>query len=178
MCYFINIGLPKGPDIIMLNQLPDQLSYFQSNNKCFIDALPNNYSSYYIIMEFCSCGLFDPEYGSDSDTELNYSQRQKKKYQKKGWSEHKINRALEDINKNKTENQYFKYIHGLDKDLWDWLVMYKYEYRKQSFYLHIREYRGDQNKVKFDNSKSSSFKIGYIKENFKIPENKIVQINV
>lgn len=111
MCYFLEIGLPKDPNVVRFvrNSLR-MLAVIKRTGIGLAGKLPSNYAAYLIgIPEGCSCCLAGHYFEQEDDDQEQASARKAaklemhmlEKYRRKGWSEEKIKRALADKRKAK-----------------------------------------------------------------------------
>jgi hypothetical protein len=103
MCYFINVGLPQKAKQRWIEKLPRNL-YASAGRYEKLSELRNDFSVVTITNGMCSCDLFNRK--SDED--------EFKKGKKKGWSENKIARAIENSRKAAIQN-------NLNPDFRRWL---------------------------------------------------------
>lgn len=66
----------------------------QTENQCLLKALPSGFHARLILLGMCSCGLYIPPPKNEPRDEIA---RHLKKYKRQGWSESKIQRAIEQI---------------------------------------------------------------------------------
>lgn len=114
MCYFLEIGLPKDPNVMrFVRGSLMMLSVVKRTGIGLVGKLPSNYVAYLIgIHEGCSCCLAGHYFEQGDDDQEQKSARKAakiemhmlEKYRRKGWSEEKIKRALAD--KRKAENRH------------------------------------------------------------------------
>ena len=138
MCYFINIGFPKTNLKQIFEIFPRGIKYIPSENKYFIDLLPDDYASYYIIRDGCSCGLY---HNSEEENENMDFVKLRNKYKKRGWNSSKIERAINDIKTTNDKRPAFQSKYGLDLKLAEWLDRI-YKTGKFETYIHIQYYHG------------------------------------
>ncbi len=68
-----------------------------NNNQTLAKAIPRGYTWLWITLKYvCVCGLFDPKIDLEKDFEEKLAKAQRK-YKKRGWTETKVNRAVDEI---------------------------------------------------------------------------------
>lgn len=89
MCHFLTLSVPGAavPDVPPTSQ--GALSFHRHDNPSVTKHAPAGWTSFTVTKGGCSCGLYRSGRGDDRE-------RQAEKYRKKGWSEAKIRRALDD----------------------------------------------------------------------------------
>ena len=93
MCYFITVSIPDSGVEILKSEMPRELHLIETSNPSITPHIPENYISYVVTTDGCSCDLFSEESGDDEITKrINKLQR---KYKRKGWSDSKIKRAID-----------------------------------------------------------------------------------
>ena len=94
MCYFITIGVPTKHYELVREKLSKNYEIQRTDNPSFCEQLGPDGSVYTITKDGCSCSLYNwidlPE----------WNKTEKNKRRKKGWSEAKINRSIEQMIKN------------------------------------------------------------------------------
>ncbi|KAA0231943.1 hypothetical protein EDS67_00680 [candidate division KSB1 bacterium] len=112
MCYFLEIGFPKDPNVVrFVRRSLRMLAVIKCTSTQLAGKLPANYAAYLIgIPEGCSCCLAGHYFEQDDDQEQESARKAAKlemhvleKYRRKGWPDEKIKRALTD--KRKAENR-------------------------------------------------------------------------
>lgn len=111
MCYFLEIGLPKDPNVVrFVRGSLRMLAVNKRTSTGLAGKLPSNYAAYLIGFHGgCSCRLAGHYFEQDDDDQDQESARKAaklemhliEKYRRKGWSEEKIKRALADKRKSK-----------------------------------------------------------------------------
>ncbi len=103
MCYTIIVGLPHSAQKEWLPKLPPEMQMWAAYEE--LSPAMDNASTFVIAKGMCSCALFSPSsYGSII-----------KKYQRKGWSDSRIERTLGEISQKRN-------LFGLDSTLRSWLA--------------------------------------------------------
>ena len=106
MCYMVVVGIPEEAERKWLPRLPEGLNSWMASYPG-LSAHMDGFTPHIIGTSMCSCDLFHPE--ADPPYQL------RKRYRRKGWSESKIDRAME--NRRSTEKQ-----NGLREDVRHWLA--------------------------------------------------------
>ena len=92
MCYFLTIGFPKQHAEQACDKLKRGYIVSRPSNSSLYDYIPDDHSLFYVTTnEMCSCCLYQEPKDSEQVTE-----RIRKKYNKRGWSKAKIERAIQD----------------------------------------------------------------------------------
>jgi hypothetical protein len=134
MCYYITTAFPKAMANAILRSLPKGLNSLPATNPAISRLLPKDYDSLAIITAMCSCDLYSSAKPGEKDREEEALRR---KYKKKGWSENKIQRALDDHEKNmKTRRE------GFRDDFLNWLTASAANSQK-SLFVFVHMYRGE-----------------------------------
>lgn len=122
MCYMICIGLPQLRQQKWLDSLSQRMNFWPARYEG-ISAAMNGFPVVIIATSMCSCDLFNPR--KDDNAEA--------KYRKKGWSETKIARILQ--NRNQAEMQ-----SGLAFDFRRWLADAADDCGEAYFFVHWDSY--------------------------------------
>jgi hypothetical protein len=92
MCYFVTVAVPETHAERLENSVPRDLAAHPVMNASIARHLPPKYRSYVLTTGMCSCDLFF----SESPIRHNgaHADKLRQKYEKRGWSKAKIDRAL------------------------------------------------------------------------------------
>ncbi|CAN5916667.1 hypothetical protein BH11VER1_BH11VER1_21990 [soil metagenome] len=90
MCHFLTISIPGQAIPEVPDRFRDGIFFSEQNNSSINRFIPNEWSSFTVTTGGCSCDLYRDPKSPFEDSELLIKQ-----YRKKGWSEAKIQRALE-----------------------------------------------------------------------------------
>lgn len=93
MCYFITLAVPSEHVETLRHAVRPSFKPGPVANRSILSLLPQDYETFLLTSDGCSCGLYYPE--SASRPSSKSPERLRKKYAKKGWSEAKIQRAIE-----------------------------------------------------------------------------------
>ena len=104
MCYMISVGLPDSAHEKWIRNLPNSMRILPGRYDGLSEQM-NHYSPFVVAQGVCSCRLFVS--GSYEATI--------KKYQRKGWSQSRIERVLAEIQNNRVP-------FGLHIELRNWLA--------------------------------------------------------
>jgi hypothetical protein len=100
MCHFITVGIPESAFDLLKEAARPNMTAWLCENKYVTVHFDAGYHGYVLTDGHCSCGAYTSPLGDDDETpeELERKRRNKlcRKYEKKGWSEAKIERALAD----------------------------------------------------------------------------------
>ncbi len=118
MCYFINVGLPPSSQLKWIDLLPQKMHAWPSRYEGLSEKM-NGFSVVSVGLGMCSCDLFNQGAIEESF----------KKYEKKGWSESKIARAIENRKKSNIHN-------NLHPDFRCWLADAVEETKKAYLFVH------------------------------------------
>ncbi len=98
MCYFITVGLPEDKAPILETHVPRGFHIAPVFNRSVLRQMGDGFSTYLLMSGGCSCGLFfEPSGETEEDCQAREDSRQERlrhKYEKKGWTTAKIERAL------------------------------------------------------------------------------------
>ena len=133
MCYFITVAFPKAMASSILAELPKGLQPLTVTNQAITKLLPKDYGSLAIITAMCSCDLYSPALPGEKERVKEVLRR---KYKKKGWSENKIQRALDDHEKSIKVR-----LEGFRDDFLNWLTA-SVSSTQSSFFVFVHMYRG------------------------------------
>jgi hypothetical protein len=90
MCYFITIGIHESKAAYLEEQARPNMSVWRCENSHIMAHLDADVRGYILTTGMCSCDLYRSPAGDDTARGLH------KKYEKKGWTEAKIQRAIAD----------------------------------------------------------------------------------
>jgi hypothetical protein len=91
MCYFITVGIPDEDVPLLDDHLPRGLDLAPSANPSVLEQMGPGFRTYLLTSGGCSCDLFRKP---RTATEHDEQELLRHKYEKKGWSAAKIDRAL------------------------------------------------------------------------------------
>lgn len=132
MCFFITVGINKAIAAQALESLPSTMKAISNENPSFAH-LQNDLDWYYITTDMCSCELYRPASADRS----NVVASKRRKYERKGWSKGKIERALK-ASSQASHRKKGKQI-GLDQDLGYWIASTHVYQSEVYFYIHWYE---------------------------------------
>lgn len=104
MCYFVTVACEADhvPEVRAL--LRSAFGLLPTGNRSIMHWLPADWTAFHVVSGMCSCDLYsDPvhaeEQGVDVESEIARfrSRHQKPRFRKRGWTDAKIERAIEDI---------------------------------------------------------------------------------
>jgi hypothetical protein len=96
MCYFLTIAIPARHAKLARDAFGRGLGVSETENARLKSAFPASYKMYLITEGMCSCGLYsDPEKNEPIRDEAAQANRLRAAYERRGWSEAKIERAVE-----------------------------------------------------------------------------------
>ncbi len=105
MCYFITIAVPKNKAENFEKTVPRGLHIGATSNRTLKNHLPDDVSLYLVMSGGCSCDLFsENSKGIRNDDLEEHVAKLRRKYQKKGWSEAKTERAIAQAMKGATSS--------------------------------------------------------------------------
>lgn len=90
MCHFLTISVLGSSVPVVPDKFKKQFSFDLHSNPSITSLMAPNWISFTATLGGCSCGFYLTEDGSEDRLE-----KLRKKFDKKGWSENKIARALE-----------------------------------------------------------------------------------
>ena len=96
MCYFITIAVPDVFSEHVREHLRHDYDVSKACNPSLSGYLPDDHSMFYVTSGMCSCGLFQTPEDPQRSIDKIRQKYQKHKYKKRGWSEAKIERAVQD----------------------------------------------------------------------------------
>lgn len=92
MCYFITVGIPNTKSEAVRGEVPRGFGLEPVENKSVLAALPLGYQTFLLVSGGCSCNLYQR---AATPALLSHNpDRLRRKYEKKGWSTAKIDRAI------------------------------------------------------------------------------------
>ncbi|HSN22675.1 MAG TPA: hypothetical protein VLS45_00675 [Methylomicrobium sp.] len=133
MCYFITVAFPKAMENSILTALPKGLQPLKFTNQTITNLLPKDYASLAIITAMCSCDLYTPAMPGEKE---RANEALRRKYVKKGWPENKIQRALDDHEKNMNVRR-----EGFRDDFLHWLTT-SVANTRQNLFVFVHMYSG------------------------------------
>ncbi len=92
MCYFITIGMQQNKSAAATAVAPRGLRVQPRVNRSISQYLPKRVTTFVVTKHGCSCALFCEE--SEKPDEEEVIEKLRRKYQSRGWSPTKIERAL------------------------------------------------------------------------------------
>ncbi len=95
MCYFLTLGVPGKSAHFMSSAAPRGFALGLSENKSVLSQLPVDFRTYLLTSGMCSCGL----YHRQTKRGTNPSEFLRQKYKQKGWSNARIERAIDQTTK-------------------------------------------------------------------------------
>ncbi len=135
MCRFISIAVE---DTKHAKRIFAGYTVWENENKSFKTEIPLKFSAPWLTDGHCSCDLFSNPYDPENEAQKLRKRFSKPKYKKKGWSQERIEREIENILKKPKEKG------GLSTILFSCIQSYTKEVG--SCYFHIGWYSGDQTK--------------------------------
>jgi hypothetical protein len=96
MCYFITVGIAREKTGLLLDRRNRGIHIAPQSNAHIARRLPKEYATFVVTSDGCSCGLYDGDADTDEPGQGVSFDRLRKKYQRKGWSQAKIDRAISD----------------------------------------------------------------------------------
>jgi hypothetical protein len=100
MCYFITVGLQQGKSGAITKGAPRGLSVRPAVNQSILRYLPDSVSTFIVTKGGCSCGMFHEE--AKKADEKDAIEKLRRKYQSRGWSPTKVERAISQYLANST----------------------------------------------------------------------------
>lgn len=92
MCYFLTVAVPIQYGDLIEGVFQSEFQTIIGTNPTVTDALPANYVTRVVTTGFCSCELYSQP-GRPRPEQL--AEQLQRKYEKRGWSQAKIQRAVE-----------------------------------------------------------------------------------
>lgn len=92
MCYFVTVGVPEDKAAYLEEAFSRGLAASPATNASITRHLPDHYRTYVITRGMCSCDLFGGSLPRPDDG--SHARKLRRKYERRGWSETKIERAL------------------------------------------------------------------------------------
>jgi len=96
MCYFLTVSVPEPYGIWFVRSMKPGYCLTVSGNRSLSSLLPEGHKSFYVTQGMCSCPLYRRLYDPEEHTE-----KIRKKYAKRGWTNAKIERSLAERAKNR-----------------------------------------------------------------------------
>lgn len=96
MCYFITIAVPSRFAEKVRVHLRPGYGVGKTANPSFTGFLPEDHTMFTVTSGMCSCDLFQPPGDPQKSIDKIREQYAKPKYQNRGWSNAKIERAIQD----------------------------------------------------------------------------------
>ncbi len=93
MCYFISVAVPERLAGQLAAALPRNLVLHESRNASITHSLPDGFRLFVLRLGPCSCGLFRE--ASERESIEQTRTRLRKKFEKRKWSNARIERAIE-----------------------------------------------------------------------------------
>lgn len=115
MCFFITVAVPKAKADVLKEAVPRGMHIDPVENRSVSNALPSDYTTYLLCSGGCSCGLYQDEIVIRSE-QPDLAKR-RIQYEKKGWSDAKIGRALEQSQSSQTPPYEGEEFVGLREDV-------------------------------------------------------------
>ena len=119
MCYYITVAIPCGSTPKLMSQMTAGLRLDRHENKSILKMVPESAECYLITNgepdHRCSCQLYRSAEGED-DHRLDPVAARVRRYQKKGWSESKIERAVAAM-RAEAARQRFEEFQGIRHDV-------------------------------------------------------------
>lgn len=137
MCYYITVVFTQ-KEAVSIKKLPTGVHAEKTDNPAILQQLPTDYLSYDITTNGCSCDLFHPVQPNEENTK---KESLVKKYKRKGWSDKKIERAIESHKKDVGN------AHGFRSDLLGWFNLITHDF-SGSMFVFIHFYSGSINTEK------------------------------
>ena len=94
MCYFITLGIQADRLSVLNTAVPRDLSAWRCENPYILKHMEVGCHGYALTDRHCSCDLYSCPSGQKGSTDPLFKRR--RKYERRGWSEAKIQRALDD----------------------------------------------------------------------------------
>jgi hypothetical protein len=114
-------------------------SLWKNENKSFKSEVGTKFNSFWVTGGQCSCALYSYPYDPEAESEKFRKKFSRLKYRKKGWSQDRVEREVEQILNRKSKEK-----GGLSEFLFHCLQNYTKEVGRN--YFHFGWYSGDQNK--------------------------------
>ncbi len=167
MCYYITVAFPKTTANSILAVLPKGLQPLRITNQAITNLLPKDYDSLAIITAMCSCDLYAPARPGE---EKRAKEALRHKYKKKNWSESKIQRALDDHEKNMKVRR-----EGFRDDFLNWLTA-SVANTPKSLFVFVHMYSGQIETVELEvgRERVKAVEFGSYQMNF--PQDVLVEI--
>jgi hypothetical protein len=108
MCFFITIAVPAPKAALVPDVFGRGFRTASTANPAVVAALPTDYAPTLVTNGHCSCDLYA---APRSETEPDLGDHLRKKYAKRGWSDSKIARALEQAKARDSKNLHARGIH-------------------------------------------------------------------
>lgn len=95
MCYFLTVAVPEGKADILQTRIPRNVHVDAVANKSLLSQLPVGFCTFVLTRGGCSCDLYSEMTTQDVRRRHDALEaRLRRKYEKKGWSATKIQRAF------------------------------------------------------------------------------------
>jgi hypothetical protein len=142
MCFFLTIAVPAGCAGEFEAAIPRGLAALPCDNRSLQSQLPRDFSTFLLTSGGCSCDLF-----RRNSVELPSPdpERLRKRYEKRGWSAAKIERALKDASHSHRALSSFV---GLRADVRDLLAELVARHGEVAVVVHF--YHGDVDAERFE----------------------------
>lgn len=136
MCHFLTIAVPEKTVPEVPGKFRQKIHFTAHRNRSVTEHAPADWTSFTATSEGCSCDFYRA-----SDDSSDHRSKLAKKYRKKGWSETKIQRALENLKVAPTRTA------GLRDDIVDLTTELAHAFGQVRLSLHW--YSGDIETEKF-----------------------------
>jgi hypothetical protein len=134
MCYFITIGIPESKAGYLEEQARPDMAAWRCENRHIMAHFDADFHGYVLTTGMCSCDLYSSPL--DDETLEDTVLRLHKKYKKKGWTETKIQRAIDDATAARSQ------IRGLRADTRDLIA--RVADASKRLYVFVHMYSGNQ----------------------------------
>lgn len=163
MCYYLTISFSKNFEDLVKSSFTEKVLLRENDNAFFKQNFGSNFVSLDITDGHCSCSIYQILLADNS--EVN-SQKLLQKYRRKGWSETKIQRAIDSSNQTQP------------KDLIDLRrILANIVEQVGSIWILAHQYEGLIESEKLDGLNHRELKIAELLDNkTEVPEDAIVKI--
>ncbi len=98
MCYFITVGVPESNSNALDKHVPRGMHIARVENPSLLSQMGDGFATYLLMSGGCSCDLFGESHHDPAERceeqEHMAQERRRRKYEKRGWSKAKIERAI------------------------------------------------------------------------------------
>lgn len=133
MCRFISIAVE---DVEEAKRIFAGYQVWENENKSFSLEIPLEYHALWVTDGHCSCGFYSEPYNPEQEAQKLRKRFSKPKYKKKGWSQERIEKEIENILRKPNAKG------GLSAPLF--ASIENYTKHSGSCYFHVGWFSGDQ----------------------------------